>query len=118
MLCDRVGILINGKLLTVGVLNQILSESFEDIELAIKNLNQNALAQLQRNSRKTFIAEDKVIFYVNSEEEAHFLLEKAKAAGGKLVSFVPRRKTLEDHFIREVAKEENKVVAPTPTKRK
>lgn len=105
MLCSRVGILINGKLITVGVLNEILQESFENIEVTIKGLAQNIIDQLKREVGKTFVAEDKVTFYVSNEEEAHYLLERARSAGGKLVSFIPRRKTLEDHFMREVAKE-------------
>ncbi|MEO0092996.1 MAG: ABC transporter ATP-binding protein [candidate division WOR-3 bacterium] len=108
MLCSRVGILINGKLITVGVLNEILNESFENIEVTIKGLKPDAIAQFQRNAWKTYIAEDKVTFYVSQEEEAYFLLAKAQACGGKLVSFLPRRKTLEEHFIREVAKESKK----------
>lgn len=105
MLCSRVGILMNGKLRTVGVLNEILTESFENIELTIKGLTQDNITQLQRIAFKTFVAEDKVTFSVTNEEEAYFLLDKARAIGGKLVSFIPRRKTLEEHFIREVAKE-------------
>jgi ABC-2 type transport system ATP-binding protein len=105
MLCSRVGILINGKLISVGVLNEILEESFEQFEVTIRDLNQNIIQQFSKMGFKTFIAEDKVTFYCPNEEEAYFLLEKVRGAGGKLVSFIPRRKTLEDHFIREVTKE-------------
>lgn len=105
MLCDRVGILINGKLVTTGALNKIMSETIENIELTIKGLPAEAINRLQRNTLKTFVAEDKVIFSVSNEAEANFLLQKSQELGGKLVSFIPRRKTLEDHFIREVKKE-------------
>ena len=104
LLCDQVGILLNGKLVTVGALNKILSESIETIEITIKGLNSDALARLKRNSIKTYLVEDKVVFSVPNEEEAQFLIEKAQSFNGKLVSLIPRRKTLEDHFIREVAK--------------
>ena len=104
LLCDQVGILLNGKLVTVGSLNKIMSESIETIEITIKGLNSDALARLQRNSIKTYLIEDKVVFSVSNEEEAQFLIEKAQSFNGKLVSLIPRRKTLEDHFIREVAK--------------
>ena len=105
LLCDRVGILLNGKMVTAGALNEIISESIESIELTIKGLTPDAVTRLQRNSIKTYVVEDKVIFSVPNQEEAQFILEKAQEAGGKLVSLIPRRKTLEDHFIREVAKE-------------
>ncbi len=104
LLCDQVGILLNGKLATVGTLNNILSESIETIEITIKGLNSDALARLKRNSIKTYLVEDKVVFSVPNEEEAQFLIEKAQSVNGKLVSLIPRRKTLEEHFIKEVAK--------------
>lgn len=85
-----------------------MSEAIENIELTIKGLPAEAIARLQRNTLKTFVAEDKVIFEVGDEAEANFLLQKAQELGGKLVSFIPRRKTLEDHFIREVTKESKK----------
>ncbi|MDH5683158.1 MAG: ABC transporter ATP-binding protein [candidate division WOR-3 bacterium] len=107
MLCDRVGILIAGRLVTVGALNEIISESIESIEVTIKGLTPDAVSRLQRNSNKTFVAENKVVFSVSNEDEAGFLLEKARELGGTLVSLVPRRRTLEDHFIREVSKNMN-----------
>jgi ABC-2 type transport system ATP-binding protein len=105
MLCDRVGILLNGKLVTAGALHEIIPESVEYIEVTIKGLSPDAINRLKRNSQKTFVAENKVTFWVANEEEAQFLLEKAQELGSKVVAMIPRRKTLEDHFIREVSKE-------------
>ncbi len=104
MLCDQVGILIAGKLVTVGALNEIITESINSIELTIKGLTAESLAQLQKDSIKTFAVEDKVTLSVYNEAEAQSILEQARALGGKLVSFIPRRKTLEDHFMKEVSK--------------
>ena len=110
MICDRVGILLNGKLINTGRLDEILGTEIETFEILIKGLDRKMVKVLERLSDKVIPSEDKVLIEVKTEEEVERIMVIIREVGAKLISLLPRRKTLEDHFISEIQKERLKEI--------
>ena len=110
MICDRVGIILNGKLINTGRLDEILGSEVETFEMVVKGLDRKMVKVIERISNKIIPSEDKVFIEVKTEEEVERIMVIMREVGAKLLSLIPRRKTLEDHFISEIQKERLKEI--------
>ncbi len=102
MLCDRVGILVKGKLKQVGKMAQILSEEIESIEITVKNLAEEDKKELAKIALNVLAGDDKTMFVVQSATARDKIIKQITNVGGEIISIVPRRKTLEEYFMRFV----------------
>ena len=103
VLCDRVGILVAGRLQDVGRLDEILKTQTESIELTLQGVSPALLASLRTLARIPPLEQpDGVLIQVADEERLDQALRAALAAGAHVVGVVPQRLTLEEHFLREV----------------
>jgi ABC-2 type transport system ATP-binding protein len=107
--CDRVGVIIQGRLRDVGRLGDLLSPRVRSVELTV-DLASGAAERLaagrllkQEGTRATAVFDD--------EAAADAALEATVRAGGKVVSVTRHRETLEDFFLRRLAGRE---VGPEP----
>ena len=103
VLCDRVAILAAGRLRDVGRLTEILKTPTEDIELTLQRVPSGLLPTLQALAQAPLLHQpDGVLVRLPDEARLDQALRSALAAGARVVSVVPQRQTLEDHFLREV----------------
>jgi len=102
MICDRVGILINGKLMSVGRLDELLKEEVESIEITVEGLDSSHLERLGDKGERVIASGDRVMIEVSDPEVASEIQSEILSAGGRMVSLVPRKKTLEEHFMKEL----------------
>ncbi len=102
-LCDRVGMVIEGKLTDCGSLRDLVAPGARAFELVIDGLPQElpaAIAELSRASGGQSLRNNRSwVFTLTEEAQAQALLRAALAQDGKLVSFTPHRHTLEDLFV-------------------
>lgn len=96
-ICDRVGILVQGRLTIQGRIEELLTQRVQRVEIIVAGLDA-ADADAFTPARQSeaghhFMAED----LVAGNELLSRLIEK----GGRLVEFTPLRETLEDYFLRE-----------------
>jgi ABC-2 type transport system ATP-binding protein len=84
LLCDRVGIVVGGRLRDAGALDQLLSPRLLHTELVLEKADEKASRRL------------------GPEVDVDAELRAALAAGWHVVSVAPRRESLEDLFVREV----------------
>ena len=108
MISDRVGILYDGVLQTVGSLDELLVQ--RDVTLEVEVPSESAVQEL---SRFGIISEDmvdgKALLRVPSNVSLYEAIEQCKHNNVSLLSVRPRRETLEELFVRVVgAAEENK----------
>jgi ABC-2 type transport system ATP-binding protein len=82
LLCDRAGIVVNGRLRDAGPLDKLLSPKLLHTEVVLDNHEQLRLGPEVDVSRE---------------------LQQLLGAGRQVVSVTPRRESLEDLFVREVA---------------
>ena len=102
MICDRVGILINGKLMSVGRLDELLKEEVESIEITVEGLDSSHLERLGEKGEKVIVSGDRAMIEVSHPEVASQIQSEILSAGGRVVALVPRKKTLEEHFMKEI----------------
>jgi ABC-2 type transport system ATP-binding protein len=109
-LCDRVGVIVGGRLRDVGRIGDLLSPRVRAVEVA-------ALAPggaRETLSRGTVLSHDGDALTVSfaDEEAADAAVKALLQAGGRLLSLTPHRETLEDFFVRRLGE-----AAPGPGER-
>ena len=103
VLCDRVGILVAGRLHDVGRLDQILKTETESIDLTLLRVSPDLSATLRTLTQAPILDQpDGVLVRLPDEQRLDSALRAAMAAGAQVVSVIPQRVTLEAHFLREV----------------
>jgi ABC-2 type transport system ATP-binding protein len=103
MLCDRVGILVAGRLRDVGRLDEILTTSTESIEVTLEHVPDALLPSLGALAQSPVLHQrERVLVRLPDEGRLDQALRLSLEAGARIVSVTPQRMTLEEHFIREV----------------
>lgn len=107
MICDRVGIIVNGRLIRVGPLEELLGSEVESIEITASGLDEAALREVTQWSVGPPVHRGhRVFFAVAAEKDASQALGLLLNRGAVIHTVQPHRLTLEEHFLREVARPE------------
>jgi ABC-2 type transport system ATP-binding protein len=99
-LCDRVGLLRAGRLVTVGRLDDILRIDVSYLEVLVSGVDAALLERLGGLKAKRALGERWIL-----EVEEKSLgpgISAVQGAGGRILSVQPVRESLEDYFIREM----------------
>jgi ABC-2 type transport system ATP-binding protein len=107
MICDRVGILNRGKLVEVGKLEEMLNAETHSVEICFRKLSFNGKEKLKEFPHKTFVRGEAIYVIVFDLEIARKIVNIVNEYG-ELISYIPRRETLEEYFIREIEGKENR----------
>jgi ABC-2 type transport system ATP-binding protein len=103
MICDRVGIVIAGRMVEVGRLSEILTGDVESIEVTVRGVTGKTQKILERVSQHSIKSGDELLLTVKTEEEVDRIMAIAREVGGiRVVGIVPHRRTLEDFFMAHV----------------
>ena len=97
-ICDRISIMVSGKVRAVGALDDLLSDSVEHVEITVTDLTDDALTGAAFNQAPTRVSTDRKIFDVPPEAvdgATRALLD----AGARLVSVTRVRRDLESLFV-------------------
>jgi ABC-2 type transport system ATP-binding protein len=105
-LCSRVAVLAAGRLVAAGRLAEILAFEVRAWELVVARLSATDLASLtDRISRWTEIADGRYALELARDSNPERLAADLVASGAELVSLNPVRETLEDFFMKQVARD-------------
>jgi ABC-2 type transport system ATP-binding protein len=98
MICDHVAILVRGKLRSSGRLDELISQEVQCFEVSVRRVDPGGLpADLLTRSG------DGCLLRVPDVQALTRLLGAIERAGGQVTAVFPRRETLEDLFLREIA---------------
>jgi ABC-2 type transport system ATP-binding protein len=100
-ICDRVGIIIGGKLKDCGPLADLLTPKIRAFEICVKGLRQEVISRL-KNEGLQVINKGAETFIVAEEHVAYALLPALLENDGTLLSFTPRKESLEDIYLGEI----------------
>ena len=103
MLCDRVGVLVAGKLQGVGAPSEMLSIEVHAMEILFETHDGAALPQAL--AEKATRIGGRIRIEV-PEAELYAALEQLRNCHGRILSVSPVRPTLEDYFMRLVGREQ------------
>ncbi len=99
MICDRVAILINGKVVTIGKLQELMKK-IEGYEVTLRNARQTVLEhvphQLITHTDSTFLVQ------VPSVAEVEAILSLSRTHLFEIESIVPQRQTLEELYLKQI----------------
>ncbi len=108
MICDRVGIIVAGKLIRVGQLEELLGGEVECIEIIASGLDEAAWVEVREWSIRSPVERgERVFFAVKTEKDASRAVELLVGRGASIHAVLPQRRTLEEHFLQEVARPEH-----------
>jgi ABC-2 type transport system ATP-binding protein len=98
-LCDRVGVIVGGRLRDVGRLSDLLSARVKSVEATFVLVG---WAERVTHGRLLAVDGDRVTFAFDDEAAADAAVRAVLAAGGRVASLTPHRETLEDFFMRRL----------------
>jgi len=100
-ICDRVGILVKGRLTVQGRLDQLLTSKIEQVEVIASGLNQEAVIEIGAKAVSLRTSEAGHHFRVADLDTANEVVRMLHDCGAKLVEFTPIKESLEDYFMRK-----------------
>jgi len=100
-ICDRVAILVKGRLTVQGRLDQLLSGTAEHVEVIASGLDPKTIAEIAAHAISTRASEAGQHFYIADPAMANSVVRTIQDRGGVLVEFTPIKESLEDYFMRK-----------------
>jgi ABC-2 type transport system ATP-binding protein len=103
VLCDRVAMILKGRLVACGRVTDLLDQrASHQVELVVDRLTPEGLDHLRPLTDKVVMQGDLMLVVLKSQQQVGGALEIIRAAKARLVSLTPQKGSLEDLFIREV----------------
>ena len=103
VLCDRVAMILKGRLVACGRVTDLLDQGANhQVELIVDRLSPEGLDHLRPLTDKVVMQGDRMLVVLKSQQQVAGALEIIRAAKASLVSLNPQKGSLEDLFIREV----------------
>jgi ABC-2 type transport system ATP-binding protein len=102
MICDRVAIVIDGRILSQGRLSDLVSEKVLFTEVTVSGLAEADLAGL---GERVSVQDGRTLLKVFDEAGVEAVLNIVRERRGKVLSLIPRTQTLEDLFVDMVARQ-------------
>lgn len=102
MICDRIGILVKGRLKAVGTVQELAgASSVNSIELVVEDVSEAVLAGVRDLAATVMRRGNQVLIKVDDEERVNSLLDLILKQKGRVVSLTPHKRSLEDLFLTE-----------------
>ncbi len=100
VICDQAAIILGGRIVEHGYLDDLLGQEVEGVDLTVEGISEELYQALSAGARRAVVQGSRFQFQLADEAEAEKALEQVRAAGGRVRSLVPRRRSLEDLLVR------------------
>jgi ABC-2 type transport system ATP-binding protein len=102
MICDRVGILAKGRMLTSGRIEDLVNEHVaQSVEVVCDGVVGDELAEVKSQATRILQRGDRCLMILPGQEHLEEVLATLRRAGGKLVSVIPHKGSLEEIFLEQ-----------------
>ena len=101
MICDKVAIIMDGRIVSQGKLQELISEKVLFTEIIVSGI---APSDLKLHAEEMTFQGDKIFIKVFQEEKIKDILSLVQEKNGKIYSLIPRTPTLEDLFVGTIKK--------------
>jgi ABC-2 type transport system ATP-binding protein len=105
MICDQVGIILAGKIIQEGYLDELLGKELSGVELVVEGIDQALYEQLRETAQRGVAQGGRFLFQLADEAAAEKALDRVREEGGRVRSLMPRRRSLEDLLVADMEKE-------------
>ena len=105
MICDRVAILAKGQLKAIGPVSELMERETEhQVEIQVAGGTDALWEKVNRLGGAMRHQGELTLITVSGQRPAEELLGDIRLSNGRLVSFVPHKRSLEDLFLKETGK--------------
>jgi ABC-2 type transport system ATP-binding protein len=105
VICDRVGILVKGRLRATGTVDELLGGmKARSTEMTVEGLSGGDLAALGSLAGSMVVRGPQAVAFFDDPEKARKAKELVCVRGGEIISLIPHKGSLEDIFVEEVRK--------------
>jgi len=112
LLCDRVAMIMKGKLVACGQVSELIAgDTTHEVEMVIDRLLPEALERIKPLAGKVVQQGERVMVVLTSQQSVDQALDVIRSAQAKLVSLTPHKASLEDLFIRKATGSQQPVEA-------
>jgi ABC-2 type transport system ATP-binding protein len=101
MICDRVGILQQGHLISTGKLSHLINQQIESILIESSFPTLKSVKKFMADKNNAFSHDKNVFITIMHENETDKVIQNIHYYGGHIISVTPKRKTLEDIFLKK-----------------
>ena len=98
-ICDRVGILVEGRLTDCGALADLVAPGARAVELVVENVAPELVEKLQQDGTRVLRRDRATVLTFADESRAREALSAAVSSGATVVSLTPHRRSLEELFV-------------------
>lgn len=102
LLCDRVAMIMKGKLVACGHVSELIDHgTTQEVEMVVDRLSPESIDTLRPLTVKLSLHGERVVAILASQRQVDEALEVIRSQRAKLVSLLPHKASLEDLFIRQ-----------------
>jgi ABC-2 type transport system ATP-binding protein len=98
-ICDRVGIMVEGRLTDCGTLGDLVAPGARAVELIVEKLPELMESRLRAEGVSVLQRDRRTVLTFREEAKAQEALRAAVDAGATVVSLTPHRRSLEELFV-------------------
>ncbi|HTO53533.1 MAG TPA: ABC transporter ATP-binding protein [Myxococcota bacterium] len=105
VICDQVAIILSGKIVKQGYLDELLGQELVGSELVVEGISESLHEELGRQARRAVVQGNRFMFEFAGESDGEKALDRVRESGGRIRSYVPKRKSLEDLLLEGLEQE-------------
>jgi ABC-2 type transport system ATP-binding protein len=99
MICDRVGIVIKGRLLTAGRVNEFINHGLTpSVEIVCEGIQVDEMIDVKATASRISQQGRRSLIALSQPDRLEEILEIIRKRGGKLISVIPQKGSLEELF--------------------
>jgi ABC-2 type transport system ATP-binding protein len=103
VLCDRVAILLKGRLVALGKVTELIgAATTHSIEVVVEGLDPDSMERVRKIAESVIRQGARLLAVLQGQDQVNDVLDLIRARKASLISVTPQKSSLEDLFMREV----------------
>ncbi len=98
-ICDRVGIIVDGRLTDCGALHDLVEPGAREFELVVEAVPAELSERLRNTAASSRDRDRSLVLTFHDDAPAQDAARAVLGGGGRVISFTPHRRTLEELFV-------------------
>jgi len=105
MICDRVGLIVKGKLLATGRVDELVSQGVQSVEVVCRGITVADVPSIAAMAARLVQRGPQALIVLPRPDRLEELLAEIRACGGTLISVTPHKGSLEELFFTSQGRE-------------
>src|SRR5262249_19885814 len=86
---------LSGRVVKQGYLDELLGQEMVGSELTVEAISESLFEELRGHARRAVVQGSRFLFEFDGETDGEKALDRVRESGGRIRSYVPKRKSLE-----------------------